>query len=203
MMQGVGPRAPDALTAIRAAYERGESDEFMKPVVIERNGEPVATVRDGDAIILFNFRADRMRQITRALTEEPFDGFDVRGRPSIKVVTMTQYDETYDLPVVFPPFTLARVVAEVISAHGGTQFRTRGNGEVRARHVLLQRGRRGAVQGRGARARAEPEGRDVRSGAGDERVRGDGRVVQGDQRRATTISFCATTRTATWWDTPA
>ena len=55
----------------------------MKPVVIERNGEPVATVREGDAIILFNFRADRMRQITRALTEEPFDGFDVRGRPTI------------------------------------------------------------------------------------------------------------------------
>ena len=124
MMQGVGPRAPDPLSAIRAAYERGESDEFMKPVVIERKEEPVATVRDGDAIILFNFRADRMRQITRALTESPFDGFDVRGRPSIKVVTMTQYDETYELPVVFPPFTLARVVAEVISAHGGTQFRT-------------------------------------------------------------------------------
>jgi len=68
MMQGVGPRASDPLTAIRAAYERGESDEFMKPVVIERNDQPVATVRDGDAIILFNFRADRMRQITRALT---------------------------------------------------------------------------------------------------------------------------------------
>jgi 2,3-bisphosphoglycerate-independent phosphoglycerate mutase len=124
MMQGVGPRAPDPLTAIRAAYERGESDEFMKPVVIERNGEPVATVREGDAIVLFNFRADRMRQITRALTEEPFDGFDIRGRPKVPVITMTQYDETYDLPVVFPPFTLARVVAEVISAHGGTQFRT-------------------------------------------------------------------------------
>jgi 2,3-bisphosphoglycerate-independent phosphoglycerate mutase len=124
MMQGVGPRATDPVSAVRAAYERGESDEFMKPVVIERNGAPVATVREGDAIILFNFRADRMRQITRALTEPGFDGFDVRGRPAIRVVTMTQYDETYDLPVVFPPFTLARVVAEVISAHGGVQFRT-------------------------------------------------------------------------------
>jgi 2,3-bisphosphoglycerate-independent phosphoglycerate mutase len=124
MMQGVGPRATDPVSAVRAAYERGESDEFMKPVVIERNGAPVATVREGDAIVLFNFRADRMRQITRALTEPGFDGFDVRGRPAIRVVTMTQYDETYDLPVVFPPFTLARVVAEVISAHGGVQFRT-------------------------------------------------------------------------------
>ena len=124
MVQGVGPREPDPVAAIRAAYERGESDEFIKPVVIERNGQPVATVRDGDAIVLFNFRADRMRQITRALTEPDFDGFDVRDRPSIRLVTMTQYDETYDVPVVFPPFTLARVVAQVISAHGGTQFRT-------------------------------------------------------------------------------
>ena len=80
-VQGVGPRAPDPIAAIRAAYERNETDEFIKPVVIERNGEPVAPMRDGDAVIFFNYRADRMRQIARALTEQPFDGFDVRGRP--------------------------------------------------------------------------------------------------------------------------
>ena len=68
-----------------------------------RDGEPVATMRDGDAVICFNFRADRMRQIVRALTDPSFDEFDVSGRPSLHVATMTPYDETFDVPVAFPP----------------------------------------------------------------------------------------------------
>lgn len=124
MVDGVGPRATDPLEAIRAAYDRGETDEFIPPVVIERDGAPVAPVRDGDAIIMFNFRADRMRQMTRALTQPDFDGFDVRARPKADVATLTMYDETFTVPVVFPPFTLSRIVAEVIAERGLTQFRT-------------------------------------------------------------------------------
>jgi 2,3-bisphosphoglycerate-independent phosphoglycerate mutase len=81
-------------------------------------------VRDGDGIVLFNFRADRMRQIVRALTAPGFDGFDVGTRPKADIVTMTMYDETFTLPVAFPPFTLARIVAEEVSGRGMTMFRT-------------------------------------------------------------------------------
>jgi 2,3-bisphosphoglycerate-independent phosphoglycerate mutase len=123
-VDGTGPRAADPLAAIQAAYDRGESDEFITPVVIEQNGAPVAPVRDGDGIVLFNFRADRMRQIVRALTAPGFDGFDVGTRPKADIVTMTMYDETFTLPVAFPPFTLARIVAEEVSGRGMTMFRT-------------------------------------------------------------------------------
>ncbi len=92
--------------------------------MIEQNGAPVAPMRDGDGIVLFNFRADRMRQIVRALTDPKFDGFDVAARPKIELATMTMYDETFTLPVAFPPITLARIVAEEVSARDMTMFRT-------------------------------------------------------------------------------
>jgi 2,3-bisphosphoglycerate-independent phosphoglycerate mutase len=121
---GVGPRSTDPLDAIRAAYDRDVTDEFIEPVVIEDGGEPVAPMRDGDGIIFFNFRSDRMRQIVRALTQPGFDGFDVRDRPQLSVATMTQYDETFTVPVAFPPLVLSRIMAEVLSEQDKTQFRT-------------------------------------------------------------------------------
>jgi 2,3-bisphosphoglycerate-independent phosphoglycerate mutase len=124
MVRGEGGRATDPVQAIHDAYERGESDEFIKPIVIERDGRPVAPVRDGDGLFFFNFRADRMRQIVRAFTEERFAGFDVSDRPRVSVATMTMYDETFTLPVAFPPFVLSRIVAEVLSEQGRTMFRT-------------------------------------------------------------------------------
>ncbi len=123
-VRGVGPRASDPVRAIEDAYGRNETDEFVPPVVIERGGAPVAPMRDGDAVVFFNYRSDRMRQIVRAMTDEAFDGFDVSDRPSLHVATMTQYDPTFDLPVVFPPQSMARIVAEVVSARGMTMFRT-------------------------------------------------------------------------------
>jgi 2,3-bisphosphoglycerate-independent phosphoglycerate mutase len=125
MVDGRGPIATDPLDAIRQAYERGESDEFIKPVVlVGADGAPVAPVRDGDGIVFFNFRSDRMRQIVRALGDDGFSGFDVGGRPRADMVTMTMYDETLTLPVAFPPFTLSRIVAEVVSERSMTMFRT-------------------------------------------------------------------------------
>jgi 2,3-bisphosphoglycerate-independent phosphoglycerate mutase len=81
-------------------------------------------MRDGDAVICFNYRADRMRQITRALADPEFDVFDVSGRPALEVVTMTSYDRTLPLPAAFPPQSMARIVAEVIADRGMRQFRT-------------------------------------------------------------------------------
>jgi 2,3-bisphosphoglycerate-independent phosphoglycerate mutase len=124
MVDGAGPRAGDPLAAIRAAYDRGEKDEFIEPIVIEEEGEPVARVRDGDALVFFNFRADRMRQIVRAFTQEGFRDFDVGERPRVEVGTMTQYDETFTTPMAFPPLSISRIVGEVVADHGLAQFRT-------------------------------------------------------------------------------
>jgi 2,3-bisphosphoglycerate-independent phosphoglycerate mutase len=108
------------VSAIRRAYESGQTDEFVKPFVI--TGAP--QIRNGDGVFCFNFRADRMRQIVAALARPGFDGFDVTGRPKIDLVTMTQYDATFPFPVAFGPFVLSRIVAEVLAAQGKTMFRT-------------------------------------------------------------------------------
>lgn len=121
---GVGPTATDPLAAIRAAYERGTTDEFIDPVVLVDDRGPVAPMRDGDAVICFNFRSDRMRQIVRALTDPAFDGFVTGKRPQVTLATMTSYDRTFTFPVAFAPFSMARIMAEVVSGAGLSMFRT-------------------------------------------------------------------------------
>jgi 2,3-bisphosphoglycerate-independent phosphoglycerate mutase len=110
--------------AVQAAYQRGETDEFIRPLVHHRNGVPVATMREGDGVLFFNYRSDRMRQIVGAIALDDFDGFDRGDRPALSCVTMTQYDQTFLLPQAFPPFSLARILAEVLADHGKTQLRT-------------------------------------------------------------------------------
>jgi len=123
-VEGLGVQHSDPLEVISAAYSQGVTDEFIVPAVITDAGEPRAPMRDGDVVICFNFRADRMRQIVRALTESPFTGFDVSSRPALHVSTMTAYDATFELPVAFEPFSLARILAEMVSNVGRTMFRT-------------------------------------------------------------------------------
>ena len=120
---GIGPAVDDPVRAILAAYERGETDEFIKPLVVTKNGEPVAPIRDGDALICFNYRSDRMRQMVRALTDPAFDGFPVQ-HATVPVATMTSYDLTFSVPVAFPPQSMARIVAETLAEHGRTSLRT-------------------------------------------------------------------------------
>jgi 2,3-bisphosphoglycerate-independent phosphoglycerate mutase len=123
-IDGTGPPADDPLIVIQSAYDRGQSDEFITPATIVEHGVPIAPVRDGDAVICFNYRSDRMRQITRALTEPEFRQFDVSGRPEVHVVTMTSYGQQFALAVAFPPLSMARIVAEVLSGCGKTMLRT-------------------------------------------------------------------------------
>ena len=120
MVNGVGAVVPDPITAIKQAYDAGETDEFVKPRVIA--GTP--RIKNGDGVFCFNFRADRMRQIVWALALDGFDGFDVKDRPAIKLVTLTQYDATFPFPVAFGPMVLSRIVAEILSERGKTMFRT-------------------------------------------------------------------------------
>jgi 2,3-bisphosphoglycerate-independent phosphoglycerate mutase len=124
MVHGLGNAVEHPVLAVQAAYQRGETDEFIRPLVHVRNGSPVARMHDGDGILFFNYRSDRMRQIVSALALEGFEEFDVGARPHLACVTMTQYDQTFPLPQAFPPFSLARILAQVLAEHGKSQFRT-------------------------------------------------------------------------------
>lgn len=121
---GTGPSATDPIAFIEANYARGVTDEFMEPAVIVRSGSPLAPMRDGDAVITWNFRSDRMRQLVRALALPGFEGFDVSNRPALHLATMTQYDQTFTFPIAFEPFSMARIVAEVLEDAGMTTLRT-------------------------------------------------------------------------------
>jgi len=124
MVHGIGTAVEHPVQAVHAAYQRGETDEFIRPLVHHRKGVPVARMRDGDGVLFFNYRSDRMRQIVSALAIEGFEEFDQGHRPQLACVTMTQYDQTFPIPQAFPPFSLARILAEVLADHGRTQFRT-------------------------------------------------------------------------------
>jgi len=123
-VRGVGPPTDDPMAYIRAQYDAGVSDEFQPAAVVVREGRPVAPMRDGDAVITWNYRSDRMRQIVRALAVPGFDGFEVADRPRLHIATMTQYDQTFGLPVAFEPFSMAKIVAEVLEDAGMSTLRT-------------------------------------------------------------------------------
>ncbi len=157
--------------AIQQRYAAGETDEFLQPIILSHRDEP--RVRDGDVVLFFNFRADRARQLSLAFLRPNFDGFDREVTPQIRFLTLTEYDETYGCPIVFGPQTLQRILGEVVSEAGTQAIAHRGNREVPARDLFLQRRDREAVSRRGSRDRAVAEGRaDLRLQAGDERAGG-------------------------------
>jgi 2,3-bisphosphoglycerate-independent phosphoglycerate mutase len=118
IVYGEGLRAASSAAAVEDAYERGETDEFIRPTVV---GEDSA-VEPGDAVILFNFRPDRARQLTRALGEPDFHEFE-RGRvPGVHLTTMTEYREGWSYPVAFAPQEPPVTLAEVIAEHGAKQL---------------------------------------------------------------------------------
>ena len=122
IVHGIGPtteRSPSE--AIRERYAAGETDEFLKPIISQDAG--VERVRDGDTVIFFNFRSDRGRQLSEAFLQDDFAGFDRGVRPKVHYVTLTEYDRTFDCPVVFGPQTLEKILGEVVSAAGKRQLR--------------------------------------------------------------------------------
>jgi len=110
--------------AIAAAYADNQTDEFVEPRVIKTGDSPPGTVDDGDAIIFFNFRSDRAREITRAFTQEEFSGFHREKSPALaSFLCMTEYDETFHLPVAYPPAELPNILSTVLARSGKRQLR--------------------------------------------------------------------------------
>ena len=120
MVEGSGKFADNAVAAMEQAYEAGQTDEFVEPSIIGT----ASTIDDGDGVIFFNFRADRAREITRALTFVDFHGFERRKVPQLcSFVCLTEYDETFNLPIAFATETYTDILADVIADAGLKQLR--------------------------------------------------------------------------------
>ncbi len=121
MVCGEGVQDPDPIHAVEASYAAGMTDEFVKPVVCAADGK----IRSGDSVIFMNFRPDRAREMTYALTQSDFDGFRRKVvAQDLHYVCTTRYDEKLtDLPIAFPPEELHDTLGEIVSAHGLRQLR--------------------------------------------------------------------------------
>ena len=122
LLLGEGEHAATACDAVKQSYARGDNDEFVLPTVI---GGEESRIHDNDAIIFFNYRPDRAREITKAINFEKFDGFERKAvRKNIYYVCMTQYDETFTYPVAFGKELMKNILGDVLEANGVKQFRT-------------------------------------------------------------------------------
>jgi len=116
--------APDALSALAQSYARGESDEFVKPTVITPTGTKAVKMQDGDAVVFMNFRADRAREITRALTEDKFSEFARKQAPKLSCfVTLSRYGDDFELPCAYTQEPIHNGFGEYISSLGLKQLR--------------------------------------------------------------------------------
>lgn len=121
LTQGIGIKEEDSSIAIENSYKNEKTDEFVEPTVIDENGR----IEDNDAVIFFNYRPDRAREITRAFWDKDFDGFNRKKvLNNLYYVCMTQYDESMDVPVAFKPQTLVNILGDVLDENNVKQFRT-------------------------------------------------------------------------------
>jgi 2,3-bisphosphoglycerate-independent phosphoglycerate mutase len=124
IVSGTAPFGSSATTVIEESYSKNVTDEFILPAtIVDAAGQPVGPMADGDQVIFFNFRADRARQIIRALLSDGFDGFPTGTRPKVDLTTFTEYDATYPYPIAFPPQAATQYFGEVLQAHGLTNMR--------------------------------------------------------------------------------
>jgi 2,3-bisphosphoglycerate-independent phosphoglycerate mutase len=122
LVSGVGEPVPSARVAIQNSYDQGVTDEFIKPAVVVENNQPITTIREGDSIICFNFRADRVRQITRAFVLQDFDGFARLALQDLIYVTMTEYEKGLPVEIAFENDDVSVPLAKVISDAGLRQL---------------------------------------------------------------------------------
>lgn len=121
---GEGNHANSAAEAIKASYADEKTDEFVLPTAIVENGAPVATIKDGDSVVFFNFRPDRAREITRTFCADEFDGFDRGKRKDVAYVCFSEYDVTIpNKSVAFKKVELENTFGQFLADHGKTQAR--------------------------------------------------------------------------------
>ncbi|NLR79233.1 2,3-bisphosphoglycerate-independent phosphoglycerate mutase [Chitinophaga eiseniae] len=124
LVNGTGTTTQDVLTAVKASYAEGVTDEFIKPIIVtDAQQQAIATIQDGDAVLCFNFRTDRCREITQVLTQEAFPDFGMKPL-NLFYTTMTEYDRTYkNVHVIFENDNLNMTLGEVLAKDGCTQIR--------------------------------------------------------------------------------
>ena len=205
IVHGEGLTAESAQDAIRQAYGRDETDEFIQPTIV---GDP-RPLADGDSVITFNFRPDRMRQIVRALGEPGFIEFDRRRFPVVHLTTMTRYQEDWDYPVAFPEARPEITLAKVLADRGDRQLHVAETEKYAHVTYFFNGGEEHPYPGEERCARAlAPRRRHLRPEAGDERG-ARGRRVRGPVARgggggpAVSLRRSSTSRTRTWSATRA
>lgn len=124
MVSGTGKHTANILAAIQESYEQGITDEFIQPIIAtDNNGQPLAIIKEGDVVVCFNFRTDRCREITIALTQVAFPEQNMHPL-KLRYITMTEYDKTYkDVGVIFHNDNLDNTLGEVLEKYGKTQIR--------------------------------------------------------------------------------
>jgi 2,3-bisphosphoglycerate-independent phosphoglycerate mutase len=123
LVKGVGESSMDALTAIQKSYDNNVTDEFIKPIVITASGKPLATIQEGDAVLCFNFRTDRGREITQVLTQKDFPDHDMKAL-NLHYVTLTNYDDTFkNVKTIFDKDNLENTLGEVLAHANKKQIR--------------------------------------------------------------------------------
>ncbi len=124
LTKGEGLTAECGVCGIQASYDRGETDEFVKPTVVMEDGHPVTTIKEGDSVIFFNFRPDRAREISRAFCDDDFKGFDRGPRMNLKYVCFSDYDPTIlNKEVAFHKVSVTNTFGEWLAAGGMKQAR--------------------------------------------------------------------------------
>ena len=123
LVNGIGTIASDPIQAIKDSYEAGFTDEFIQPIVLTENNKPIATIKEDDVVVFFNFRTDRGRQLTQALTQENFLEHNMQVLP-LRFVTLTSYDDSFkNIEVVYRKENLHNTLGEVLEKHGKKQIR--------------------------------------------------------------------------------
>lgn len=124
LVNGMGSYSTDILASIQQSYELGVTDEFIQPIIgVDAEGKPLATIKEGDVVVCFNFRTDRCREITIALTQQAFPEHHIQPL-NLHYVTMTEYDKTYkNVDVIFHNDNLNNTLGQVLEQYGKTQIR--------------------------------------------------------------------------------
>ena len=123
LVLGKGQAVTDAVAAIENSYAAGVTDEFIEPMVMMHDAQPVATIKEGDAVICFNFRTDRCREITKALTQQAFPEHHMQPL-QLHYTTMTEYDASFkNVNIIFETDNLVQTLGQVVSEAGGKQLR--------------------------------------------------------------------------------